>query len=177
MRQSGLWMVMTLHQRLQKTIKEVIPRPPGHGLHRVCVVIYSLTVLESARFFYPEAERLRILPNTSRHSGKSLPNFLTTSVSNAPHWQKNGIAQHHLRRLSGSKWDIKITTTLDLIADTRASIKIPAEVAKWTQYMQRKTGAVVFVLAGYTNSEGELGVSRYVMSRSLTVVHSFYPTS
>jgi hypothetical protein len=47
-----------------------------------------------------------------------------------------------------------------LIIDIRASKKIASEVAQWTHYMKQQTGAVVFVLAGYTNVDGELSVSR-----------------
>ena len=42
----------------------------------------------------------------------------------------------------------------------RASKKIPSEVVEWMQYMKHHNGAVFFILAVYTNVNGELTVSR-----------------
>jgi hypothetical protein len=47
-----------------------------------------------------------------------------------------------------------------MLLTRRASKKIPSEVAEWMQYMKRQSGAVFFMLAGYTNAAGQLVVSR-----------------
>lgn len=44
----------------------------------------------------------------------------------------------------------------------RATKRIPSKLAEWMHNMQRTTGAVFFVLAGYTNTAGGLVVSRSV---------------
>src|ERR1700680_3933177 len=49
-----------------------------------------------------------------------------------------------------SKQRVFTNPFVPLIAYCRASRKLPSEVAEWTQYMKRKTGASFFILAAYS---------------------------
>lgn len=72
-------------------------------------------------------------------------------------WNAEGIPDEVVRKCGIF---IDLYETFLMSRSTRASKKIPSEVAEWTQYMKRHNGAVFFILAAYTNANGELTVSR-----------------
>jgi hypothetical protein len=59
-----------------------------------------------------------------------------------------------------SKQRVFTNPFVPLIVYCRASRKLPSEVAEWTQYMKRKTGASFFILAAYSNADGQLVTSK-----------------
>ena len=75
---------------------------------------------------------------------------------------KNGMKLHHPRIPNESMFNSIILGSETLKVCNRASRKVPSEVAEWTQFMKRKTGAVFFILGSYTNANGQLVTSREV---------------